>query len=376
MEPSATAATPSQEASASPVFKPIKTHKIPNHQPPPKRPHHQHQQQPPLDEDDDADRSCYVCQFAVSPALPSSSSSTASSLGSTATTQVLAAADSSFGIGLFSRQTLEVVGRLTGHADAVSQLAFSASNASLLWSSSDDGSVRCWDLRQQAVVLGTQVKSSVHSFTLESSSEHVLAAGAGKDIMFWDLRKDLSKPLTVFEDSHTEDITRLRFHPFVPGKLFSGSIDGLVCLFDVSQSIVEEDALLEVLPVNEAVATFGFFGARGEDLYVLSTDQTFSAWNIDKCEELVKVKDAREALSVDYYIDCYYHAPTEKLLLFSGTNAGQVSIIEVTSTGMVPLQRLSGGHTSIVRCFDWDVQNHNIVTGGEDSCISMWTLSS
>ena len=35
------------------------------------------------------------------------------------------------------------------------------------------------------------------------------------------------------------------------------------------------------MPVDQAVATFGFFGPTGADLYALSTDQRLSLWNID-----------------------------------------------------------------------------------------------
>lgn len=86
----------------------------------------------------------------------------------------------------------------------------------------------------------------------------MLVAGSKENILFWDMRRidALSTPLVTFTDSHTADVTKVRFlcvialsfpqvlfHPHVPNKLFTGSIDGLICLFDTNQPS-EDEAML------------------------------------------------------------------------------------------------------------------------------------
>jgi len=209
----------------------------------------------------------------------------------------------------------------------------------------------------------------------------MLVAGAKENIHFWDIRRvaSVSAPLVTFSESHTGDVTKVRFHPQVPNKLFSGSIDGLICLFDTTQPS-EDDALLSVMPVDQAVATFGFFGPTEADVYALSTDQRLSLWNIDACEEIGKLDDPRTALAgtvaMDYLIDCHYERNANKLFLMTGTNSGDADILLVEATGITPVKHLTGGHSAIVRCFDWNSNGKAILTGGEDSAICLWTFES
>lgn len=66
-----------------------------------------------------------------------------------APTELMASADSTNGICLFTRNTLEFGGRITGHEDTITRITFAKHNPSILWSSSHDGTIRCWDLRTQ-----------------------------------------------------------------------------------------------------------------------------------------------------------------------------------------------------------------------------------
>lgn len=65
--------------------------------------------------------------------------------------EVVASADSTNGVCLFARDTLELGGRLTGHEDTITRIAFAKHSPAVLWSSSHDGTIRCWDLRAQAM---------------------------------------------------------------------------------------------------------------------------------------------------------------------------------------------------------------------------------
>ncbi|KAI8022840.1 WD repeat-containing protein GTS1 [Camellia lanceoleosa] len=63
-------------------------------------------------------------------------------------------------------------------------------------------------------------------------------------IFFWDWRT--KKQVACLEESHMEDVTQVHFVPDHQNKLVSASVDGLICLFDTSASINDDDHLESV----------------------------------------------------------------------------------------------------------------------------------
>jgi len=55
---------------------------------------------------------------------------------------------------------------------------------------------------------------------------------------FRDLR--VMKERFIFADSHDDDVTKLEFHPDFSTLLLSGSLDGILCLFDLAKENEEE----------------------------------------------------------------------------------------------------------------------------------------
>ena len=65
-------------------------------------------------------------------------------------------------------------------------------------------------------------------------------------LVFWDIRNpDL--PIGYYKESHSDDIVSLSFND--DHFLMSGSVDGLITLYDIRQSS-EDDAILNVLNFN------------------------------------------------------------------------------------------------------------------------------
>ena len=46
----------------------------------------------------------------------------------------------------------------------------------------------------------------------------------------------------TFADSHADEVTKLEFHPDFTTLLLAGSLDGILCLFDLAKEN-EEDAI-------------------------------------------------------------------------------------------------------------------------------------
>lgn len=342
----------------------------------------QHQVQRQLAQQlDEADPTTYITHLCKSPPMPV----TTAGAQQPDTVELIASADSTNGICLFARHTLEFGGRISGHHEGtISRIAFATHSPSVLWSSSYDGSIRCWDLRTQALAHSFHAGNPVESFDIGGTDNMVLAAGVKENILFWDLRKaspgKSQQAILTFSESHNEEITHIMFHPYAQNRLFSSSTDGLVCMFDTTTSD-EDEALLSVTPTDKPVEALGFFGKNGAFLYVVSSDQTMALYNIEQNDELGKLEDVRQALAgvtpIDYVVDCQYDPASDSLFMVTGTFAtqsGNVDILRVETSGIKPVYRLHGAHSAMVRCFDWDVQSGSMVTGGEDSRLCLWRL--
>jgi len=146
-------------------------------------------------------------------------------------------------------------------------------------------------------------------------------AGAGSSsVHVW----DLAAPgvVTSYLDSHTEDVTQVRFHATHADLLYSASVDGLVCQFDTSVAD-EDDALLTVLPIEDSVRNIGFIG--GSHLYAITHTELVSVFNLETEQRVVDRCNVRQAyaangIEVDFVVDCQADAEAGRLLVLTGTS--------------------------------------------------------
>ncbi|XP_064599410.1 WD repeat-containing protein 89-like [Liolophura sinensis] len=206
---------------------------------------------------------------------------------------LVAATSSNFTIRLFSKETLMSAGVISGHTDVISGVRFCQQDKNLLFSSSQD-SVRCWDLRAPTKAVqtfqGFEGVSSITSFDL-SCDGRVLCAGSevnkdGMDRRHGDL-------LGCYSECHQDDITQVEFHPTQADSLLSGSTDGLVCVYDISQSS-EEEALLSTLNSCSSVQKTGWCGSDKQNVYCVTHIDTFHVWNAFEGDNLIKLTDIKE----------------------------------------------------------------------------------
>jgi WD40 repeat protein len=78
------------------------------------------------------------------------------------------------------------------------------------------------------------------------TNQQIIVAGTNEDIIFWDIR-NLKSPLEVLDESHSEDVTCVRFHPEDYHQVITCSTDCLVNFFNFEgkKSMKEEDDVLE-----------------------------------------------------------------------------------------------------------------------------------
>lgn len=196
---------------------------------------------------------------------------------------VIIATGSDHTIRSFRRDTLSVGPTTTFHRDTVTQLAF-ANNGNTLISSSKDSSIAIWDLRSGLTKPANVIRAGgIPILCVEVNKDETALVAGGElhsddaSVIVYDLRTN--KLLAQMTESHSDDITSVKFHPSSSYRLMSTSTDGLVVTYDISASFDEDDAVLHVANTNSAIHTAGFFGHVGEFIYVLSTMETLGIWS-------------------------------------------------------------------------------------------------
>jgi len=189
-----------------------------------------------------------------------------------------------------------------------------------------------------------------------------------------------NESIFIYKGCHSSEVTQLRFHPTYTNKLFSGSVDGLLCTFDISLGN-ENKALEQVYPIEDTISKIGVFGPSNEFLYCYTTFSNFYIISIEKEEIIADYKDIRNILStiggitINYLLECQYNPATNQFFIVSGTYSGIVVIFEIKNGNIEPYAILSEGHKSQIRCMNWEYSTNKIITGGEDSKLCLWNFS-
>ncbi|KAF9107655.1 WD repeat-containing protein 89 [Mortierella sp. AM989] len=285
-------------------------------------------------------------------------------------------------IKLYNPATLAIKSILKFHRNTITKVK--AHGEHILMSSAKDGSIAVWDLRTEGKpvqVFSTPAQNPLLCFDL-NSSEQILAAGSelvdyDANIHFFDAR-NTSAIVKTYSESHSDDITNIKFHPTNPGRVMTGSVDGLICQFDLTD-MDEDEGLLVVTNTGSSVNKIGYFGPSAEYIYSLSHMETLSLWNSDDADAIHQFGDIRGAsnpalgLTLDYGIDCQYEPESGRLYLISGSNEGNINILHVKADSLQLCQVLSGGHSEIVRSTCWDSKRGILFSGGEDAKLGLWT---
>lgn len=310
--------------------------------------------------------------------------------------------------------TLHPLLALSHHTGPISDLCYV--NPTSLLSSSMDGTVALWDLRaaskpagilsrpapapepdedapprkKKRLPAGPPPICSVDCSTV-SSSTNLIAYGTaipdgGQDsmIVIWDPRS-LNTPLATFSDSHSEDVTCVRFRqsPSASGseELVTGGTDGVVNLFHVGTGIAsaatsdedkENDAIQMTIPLD-SIARLGW---AGKYVWGLTTTEQLFVADPNEGDVLLNLGDIRTKTASEYLVDCIFDASSERLYLYAGV-AGNVRCFHVNLDGVSPATDgdLLEAHSDIVRGFATvRQQNGNVIilTGGEDGKVVSW----
>ncbi|KAJ4452541.1 putative Replication factor C subunit 2 [Paratrimastix pyriformis] len=286
-------------------------------------------------------------------------------------------------VRLFDRQDLNILSIIPTKPGETCALGldygacFSRQTPHLLFTHSNQNTIRLWDTRSRECLNVITNDTPITCIDV-NSDDTTLACGGEENLYFWDLRAMALR--SCFSDSHSDLVTQVRFHPTNPNQLLSSSLDGLVCLFDLSLG-GEDEALTTVINAETSVSIANFFGPQYENVLVLTAIETLSVWNAEHGNRMLDLKNARAMIPapteqgmVDYFVDAHYDSATQHICTIAGTHAGVLHIAQVAPTGLNTMFVLEGGHTDTVRCIEWDCEPGVIMTGGEDGKICRWAF--
>mmetsp|Transcript_22814 Transcript_22814/g.26003 ORF Transcript_22814/g.26003 Transcript_22814/m.26003 type:complete len:407 (-) Transcript_22814:9-1229(-) len=267
----------------------------------------------------------------------------------------------------------------------------------LLASSSSDGFISIFDIRQQAAALRFKISKDKEeealSVDLGFGGTVAVVGSSRAKIHFFDLRGGSSNSnnnekllLGTYRDAHIEDVTRVRFRPD-SSYLVSASEDGLACVFDVSKTS-EESALQAVLNAQSPLRKAGFFGPSYEGVYCLTGSETLSVWHHDTAQRICDFgpnlrqdltglfAQQQQQVEIHYLVDCDWNTQNQQLSLLAGSHNGDGAVFRVDAGRITPLHTLHNGHRGDIRscCHLNNNQHHNGVfaTVGEDARLCEW----
>ncbi|XP_063040731.1 WD repeat-containing protein 89 [Engraulis encrasicolus] len=332
---------------------------------------------------------------------------------------LVAASCSDGTVRLHQRHTLAPHGAgFKGHAGPLCGVRFAQSSPDTLYSGSTDGTLRCWDARQPGGTATRVFRSDAsHVFCcMDLSCNDMLLCGGteqvGEDsfLVFWDVRMATSSSSTsssssststfstaagkqqgllgVYSESHSDDITAVRFHPRQADRVASGGTDGLVNVFQLNMG-AEEDALTHTCNTHSSAASLAWAGSDYNELLCVTHDEGLCLWDVRHSDSdsddplaLLSVPDARTHVSLppapqsdalEYLVGGAWMEEAGQLLVVGGAGSGALHLIGCCGReGLRPLRCLEGGHSATVRCFLWLPLEGALLTGGEDGQLLLW----
>jgi len=178
--------------------------------------------------------------------------------------EILATITSKQEVKLYSLQNSEFLASLKGHTNKITGVRWT-DQPNLCFTSSWDNTVKLWDLRTKTEARCVVVGEEVHSLDL-SGDFKLIATGTQSSVSLWDSTS--GKSFAKYTESHTEEVVQVSFHPFLHEQLFSGSLDGLVNVFNYTVGHDEDEAYHTGINVESAVSKFGFSENKGNFYFV------------------------------------------------------------------------------------------------------------
>ncbi|XP_075980919.1 WD repeat-containing protein 89 [Anticarsia gemmatalis] len=294
--------------------------------------------------------------------------------------------DNSIEVYQLNNTSLTKVCRLSGHPKGLTEVVCDPKEEHLVYSAGQDGVVKLWDTRTSGSCV-QEYKDDEEQLVRPyecmdiSCNGRVLCAGSqlvedDAYLVFWDQRN--TKPLGGYWNSHTDDITQVRFHPTKTELIATGSLDGLVNIFNVMEQ-TEDDALTYSLNVENSTEKLSWVDdkhvaciTQSNDLQVWDTESgdLVKSFNRDKISRSIK-----RSRDDDCYLVDTYTTLDDTAVLLAGSYGGDGNVLRSVTIADKKLQPCTNfqENKQTIRCCWYDKDRDILVTTGESGIISVWT---
>lgn len=193
-------------------------------------------------------------------------------------------------------------------------------------------------------------------------------------LLFFDIRE--RRLMGGFFESHQEEITDVKFHPTDTDLLVSGSIDGLINVFDCKKE-GEDDALKYCMNTGDSVSKLKWHhhdklscitNTNDLHLYDVNEQDLLKKWDRATITDSIKRKSVIDC----NLIDCYNYGMEMIFLATSNYNKGEsIRSAKFNQTSIDPIGNFSG-NSQIIRASLFNEKDDLFFTFGEGAVISMW----
>lgn len=297
-------------------------------------------------------------------------------------------------INIIDPESLRQTDEMCLHNGQITGLRVASTNPHIFWTSSSDGTMGVWDMREKCITpsVSRKIRRQGEIQALAVGLDDTLVAYAVEtSVTFDDMRVFLSSGssssshgvaesssqahLAELSDLHTDLITQIEFHPSNGHMLATASEDGLISFHDLTVGD-EEDMTTSTLSIECPVSKFGFFGPQNEGLYCATTVESLSCWHVESATRLCAFDDLREKSGCNYVVDCFYDEGTQSLTAMTGSFDGTGQMLSISPDGTFqPIAKLAHGHTDMLRCAARSRSSLRFLTGGEDARVVDWQAS-
>ncbi|WKT46598.1 WD40 repeat [Fusarium oxysporum f. sp. vasinfectum] len=261
------------------------------------------------------------------------------------------------------------------------------SNASIVCTAGENGTVGVWDLRQGANVVQFQASQASILSMACSLDTQTIAVGTElqnhtASIHLWDVRSTPSSK-AHYQEVHSDDVTDLSFNPSNPALLLSGSTDGLVNVYD-TRVADEDDLTVQTCNVDASIHRAAWLSAT--EVAALSHDERCALYDVSEeranGDAVQDFGDMRSVLGCQYVADITPKMDGSGAILGAGAQDKQgfelVFLAKNPNGEGWALDRensvgLPGAHgEEIVRSFCFFDEAHVVYTAGEDGNVKAW----
>lgn len=297
----------------------------------------------------------------------------------------LGLSDSSIEVYQLDNTSLNSICKLSGHKKVLTEVVTSPKDENLVLSCGEDGLVKLWDTRQGgtcALEYKDEEEEMVRPFQCMDVSCNGLVLCAGSQVVeddaylvFWDQR--LPKPLGGYWNSHTDEVTQVKFHKEKIEILATGSLDGLVNIFNIMEQ-TEDDALTYSLNTENSIGRLSWLD--GKQLACLTDSNDLQVWDADSGDLIREYERDKVARNIkrsredDCYLVDAYTANDGTHVLLAGSYGGNENILRSVTMAdkrLFPCTNFTQ-NKQIVRCCWYDKQRDILITTGESGIISVW----